>query len=125
MFYKNGGGGGGGGEWREVPGKCHGIFSCVELLSGQIKRYRPRSNCSSRSSLIRACTVSHSICMFCMHYCIVKLNWSIYRIISGIILGVPIFIPFFMLLFCREAMTMKYLLVQRPLVTPSPQLLTR
>ena len=52
---------------------------------------RARSNCSRRCSLMIIYTNYHSICILKAYYCIVKQNHSIFRIITLIISGVPIF----------------------------------
>ena len=61
------------------------------------KQCRPRSDCSSRSSLIWVYTVCHSTRIFRGNICITKANFSILSTITAIILGVPIFIIFMVL----------------------------
>ena len=58
---------------------------------GLSKQCRPRSDCSSWSSLIRVFSVCYSACIFWTHYCTVKSNCSNFRTVTVIILCVPIF----------------------------------
>ena len=63
-------------------------------MLGQIclsKQCRPRSDCSSWSSLIRVFSVCYSVCIFWTQYCTVKSNRSNCRTIMVIISVVPIF----------------------------------
>ena len=59
------------------------------ILFGQAdrnKQCRPRSDSLWRSTLIRVYTVCHSVCIFWMHYPMIKLHYSNLRIISAIFL---------------------------------------
>ena len=61
---------------------------------GESKQWRPRSDCSQRSSLIRVYTVCNSISIFWIHYWIYLQKCSSLCIIKIIISGVSIFFHF-------------------------------
>ena len=58
------------------------------------KQCRPRSDCSSRSSLIRVYTVCHSICIIWIHYSMIEPHSSNFRVLTTNFLGVRIFRKF-------------------------------
>ena len=54
------------------------------------KQCRPRLNSSWKSSLIRVCTVCHSICIHRTHFSVVKSHCWSFRIITAIFSGAAI-----------------------------------
>ena len=61
---------------------------------------RPRSDCSQRSSLIWVCTVCCSVCIFWMHYSMVKPPCSNFMVITANVSGVQIFRSFTVPKYC-------------------------
>ena len=57
-----------------------GIVMIGQICQG--KQCRPRSDCSSRSSLIRVYTVCHSVCIVWTHYSMVEPHSSNFRVIT-------------------------------------------
>ena len=62
----------------EVPKGSH-VFG----QTGLGEQCRPRSGCSWRSNLIRVYTVCHSVCIFWIHYSMVKPPCSNFRVITA------------------------------------------
>ena len=67
-------------------------WSQVFGQTGLSKQCRPRSNCSTRSSLIWVYTVCHSVCNFWTHYSMVKPHCANFPIITAHVLVSDFFI---------------------------------